>query len=291
VVLAALPAAVEVLREGSFLTGESLGDAPPEPQVLRVQLAALDSSQSSMRAVSGASFSLPRVQVAAPFSERMGDGSEPGAAGRANGPLDDVQGLAALDRDVGNACTDDAEGAAAAGAEFFGVQAAGNQFAFVVDCSLSMQGAKWAAACEELVRSVGRLTPEQEFYVIFFDGEPHLMFDQERSDAALVRATPENLAMFRQWLLSARLGYNTEPVEAVSTAVELRPNAVFLLSDGEFGGKTALYLRLNNSLGAAKRERGGPPVAVHTIGFRSKKGEKMLERIARENAGTYRFVE
>jgi hypothetical protein len=61
-----------------------------------------------------------------------------------------------------------------------------------------------------------------------------------------------------------------------------------LLSDGEFEDQTAALLRKNNLV---RRERGREPVAiVHTIGFHSRHGQKVLQRIAEENGGRYVFV-
>ncbi|QDU98194.1 vWA domain-containing protein [Lignipirellula cremea] len=177
----------------------------------------------------------------------------------------------------------------AVGASFFGVRAAGSRFVFVVDCSLSMEGPKWNDARQELAAAIDRLGPERQFYVIFFDGETHRMFDDKEYAPALLSATPENLALLRSWLQTARLGYNTSPCQAVQFGVSLQPDALFLLSDGEFSDPTAPWLRKHN---VVRQEDGvqAPGVAVHTIGFRSQQGQKVLSRIARENGGEYRYV-
>lgn len=167
-------------------------------------------------------------------------------------------------------------------AEFFGLQAKGSKFVFVVDCSISMgDGGKWSEACRELADSIDKLDSSQSFYVVFFDGETHRMFGDKIYLKELLPATTENLMRFRAWADSIRLGYNTSPALGVKFACTLEPDAIFLLSDGEFADTTAPWLRKNND----------GEIPVHTIGFRTPlNGQKMLSRIAEENNGQFRRV-
>ncbi|MEC9093352.1 MAG: hypothetical protein VX438_11635, partial [Planctomycetota bacterium] len=54
-------------------------------------------------------------------------------------------------------------------AQFFGIQAKGKNFVFIVDSSSSMSGARWKNAVQELRSSLFSLQQNQKFYVIFFD--------------------------------------------------------------------------------------------------------------------------
>lgn len=174
-------------------------------------------------------------------------------------------------------------------AEFFGVRATGTKFVFVVDSSGSMMGKKWTRACRELLQSVEKLGANQRFCVFFFDADVHLMFNQDVSELEMIPATPENLKKLRRWMLSIKFGDATKPFQSVKLAMHMRPDAVFLLSDGEFDDPTATFLRLENRV----RDEGGnlqPEVALHTIGFKSRMGQPMLQQLADENRGTYRFV-
>lgn len=175
------------------------------------------------------------------------------------------------------------------GSEFFGVRASGRRFVFVVDCSRSMEeGSKWQDATRELLAALERLGPDQSFYVIFFDGEMHPMFSADAPERDLLSATPENLDHFRQWLETVRLGYYTRPAGSVQLALDLAPDAIFLLSDGVFEDQTAALLRRKNLVRRdARRE---PLVVVHTIGFHTRDGQHVLQRIADENGGRYVFV-
>jgi hypothetical protein len=176
------------------------------------------------------------------------------------------------------------------GAEFYGVKASGRKFVFVVDSSRSMHGPRWEAAVRELLRAVSRLQEGQFFYVIFFDALPHPMFDQPASEASFFAVEKRHIDRLRQWATSMTLGPDTEPLAAIKIACRLRPDAIYLLSDGEFRDKTALYLRRNNH---ARDENGRktPAFAVHTIALQSRQGQPLLERIAKENAGEFRFIE
>lgn len=85
------------------------------------------------------------------------------------------------------------------------------------------------------------------------------------------------------------MGNNTLPLTAVRFALKMKPDAVFLLSDGEFQDSTDTYLRAANLI-HEDDGRVHPKIVVHTICFRSLAGAGMLKLIAAENGGTFRFV-
>ena len=175
------------------------------------------------------------------------------------------------------------------GSEFFGIRATGSRFVFVVDSSNSMaDGGKWQDATRELRKAVERLTPQQCFYVIFFDGKMHPMFDSRTPEPALLPATEENLERFRRWLATVELGPFTRPAASMQMALRLEPDAIYLLSDGVFNDPTAALLRANNRV--RKDGRHVPRVIVHTIGFHTQEGQRVLQRIADENGGRYVFI-
>lgn len=179
----------------------------------------------------------------------------------------------------------DTKSTAGQGAEFYGIQADGVRFVFVVDCSYSMTGPRWAGAVEELEAAVRKLGPHREFYVILFDGLPHLMFNDTAADVRLMPATPENVASFERWVERAPLGNNTAPLEAVKFALGLRPDAIYLLTDGEFRDKTASYLKRHN-----RGDGTQPATIIHTIALHGRKGQRTLKQIANSSGGTYRYV-
>ena len=178
-------------------------------------------------------------------------------------------------------------------AEFFGVKAEGRRFVFIVDSSRSMWGGKFQAACEELSRAVRRLDKTQSFYVMFFDWDcARMVLDDYGPAAHDVAATPDNFRALDRWIKTIELELKTEPLECLKFALEkLRPDAVYLLTDGQFtdGGATMRYLR-NNNFVENELEGRVPKMVIHTIGFYERDGEPALEAIARDYGGTYRFV-
>ena len=189
------------------------------------------------------------------------------------------------------------------GADFYGVQASGNRFVFIVDSSRSMLR-KFDEAKRELEYAVRRLSKEQLFYVIFFDqnaagltlgrwneNQTKYVFNNE-PETGLVPATAANVSGFVRWMNTIELDFMTNPYGAVEFAVNnLRPDAIYILSDGEFTdrGMTEHFLRQNNLVDDPIEGRRAK-VVVHTIGFYSRDGEVTLKRIAQANGGSYRFV-
>lgn len=175
------------------------------------------------------------------------------------------------------------------GATFFGVKAGGNRFAFVVDGSMSMRRNGWAACQRELVAAVGRLKPHQFFYVILFNAKPHRMFSDERPEPKPLRATPENVARLRKWVYSFKLQTGTLPMASMKRVLAMRPDAIYFLTDGRLHDDTEGYLKENN-----KRKDAYDAVVraatVQTIGFYTEDGRAVLQRIAQDNGGTFRYV-
>jgi hypothetical protein len=172
-------------------------------------------------------------------------------------------------------------GAGGSSAKFFGLAAAGtHSVAYVIDCSGSMgkPPLKLQMAKDELTRSIRALDSEQAFYVVFFSHNMFLMPGE-----GLLIASDENKERVCQWIDGALSGGGTNPYPAVVHALQLKPETIYLLSDGIF--KTE-YVRAIRS-----RNRGQRRTTIYTIGFGDRSGEKQMVRLARENGGSYRYVE
>lgn len=171
-------------------------------------------------------------------------------------------------------------------ASFFGAYAEGNRFVFVVDSSGSMRGPRWTALVYELIRAIESLSPDQEFFVLSFDVVPHPMFGEPPPIGKFLRPSQRNIFRLQRWLQSLELGHGTKPAEAVGIAIQLKPDAIFLLSDGEIQDNTIFELRLWNrktdEIGDSKAL-----VPIHTILLHSTIGFATLQTIANENAGSF----
>lgn len=174
-------------------------------------------------------------------------------------------------------------------AEFFGIPSQGTNFVFIIDCSRSMRGHKWTRACQELWKSLEHLGNGQKFFVVFFDQEPHLMLKQRFPDLAMITANEENLQKVKNWGRSVKLGPNTFPMESLHCALSLKPDAIYLLSDGEFQDESVGYLRGNNHANLGNGES-KVIVPIHTVAFSSEVGGETLKLIALENDGQFRYV-
>jgi len=179
---------------------------------------------------------------------------------------------------------------AKASMEFCGVEGGGNHFVYLVDSSGSM-GDAFQSARAALLQSVDLLTPKQRFYVVFFDAECDYMriSDPTEDEARSVHATPENKRRLKSWAMKISMDRGRAPYEPLEFALELRPDVIFLLSDGEFPQGIEELLaeqnKVNNLFGDEH-----PISIVHTIGYHSREGEERMRRIAAANQGQYRHI-
>jgi hypothetical protein len=119
--------------------------------------------------------------------------------------------------------------------KIFGVEAQGNKFVYVFDRSDSMgenHEARMKAAKEELLNSLHDLDQRQQFYIIFYNEEPRL-FDPGVSKGRLVFATDDNKREAERFVASVHPDGGTNHMNALTAALRLRPDVIFLLTDGE----------------------------------------------------------
>ncbi len=180
--------------------------------------------------------------------------------------------------------------------QFCGVDGGGSHFVYLVDSSGSMRDG-FQSARTELLASIDQLKPDQRFYVVFFDEEPDYMriSDPRVDESASVMATAENKRRLRTWAMNVEMNKGKAPYEILPFALLLRPDVIFLLSDGEFPVKIEEILREKNRQENLFGES-GPISIVHTIryhgieGDTGRKAEETMIKIAKENGGQYRHV-
>ena len=133
----------------------------------------------------------------------------------------------------------------------------------------------------ELTRSVAELGEDVEFHVIFYSSGPPVEMPTRR----LVHATQRNKGLAYDFIDRIVPEGETDPSKALQRAFAVRPELIYLLTDGEFDrGIIDLVKRLN----AGGRTR------VFTIGFLYTQpgttAEGVLKQIASQNGGEYKFV-
>jgi hypothetical protein len=74
------------------------------------------------------------------------------------------------------------------------------------------------------------------------------------------------------------------PASAISIAMEFRPDAIFLLSDGELRDNTIFMLRQTN------QNELGAITPIHCIHIFSSDGKETLQMLAQENGGTFTAI-
>lgn len=175
--------------------------------------------------------------------------------------------------------------------EFCGVTGGGNHFVYIVDSSKSMKDGRVESARRELLRSIDLLKPDQRFYVMFYDSNLDRMCvtHPTEPDEYSVLATAGHKQAVRRWAMGVGLERGAPPREALKFALELRPDVIFLLSDGEFPQDIEDLMAEENRVANLFSE--SKPISIlHTIGYHSRAGETRMRRLANANGGQYRYV-
>jgi hypothetical protein len=165
------------------------------------------------------------------------------------------------------------------GPNFFGLgrQARGaRRIVYVVDRSGSMM-TTFDAVRQEMRRSVNGLRRSQKFHVICFNAGPPL----ENKPRKLVPATSQQRERLFEFLDTIQAEGSTDPIPAMERAFQVRPDLIYFLTDGDFDPALVERLRVLN------RDQ---KVKIFTIAYVSEGGRILLEQIARENNGDFRFV-
>lgn len=167
-----------------------------------------------------------------------------------------------------------------AGAEFFGLRGSAGgarTIVYVVDRSGSMIDS-FIYVQEELKRSILALRRSQKFHVIFFNtGEP-----LENPSKRLVSAIDAHKEQFFEFLNRVVARGGTKPERAMHRALAMEPDLIYLLSDG-----VDFQPSLLGKLDEWNKQR---RVRIYTVAYLDQTGSALLEKIAREHNGEFRFV-
>lgn len=169
-----------------------------------------------------------------------------------------------------------------AGTSFFGVSSSGTRFAYIVDKSGSMgEHSKMSVAKRELSKSIQSLPDYAHFFVVMFSNR--IMYPPFQE--GWMKAKKSTVTRVIRWLNNeVDPGGGTEPRSAFHLvfALEVRPDVIFFLTDGEITNFTAEELAALN--GRGKR------VVINTIAFGDPSSQVLLKKIASQTGGVYRFV-
>lgn len=178
-------------------------------------------------------------------------------------------------------------GLSGAGASFFGVEAQGSRFAYIVDVSSSMRvEGKMDRTKQELVRSVSALAETSDVAIVLYSNGPIPLtgeVDWEKTDQ-------RNKIRLRRLIMEIEPGGSTRPLGAFESIFKLKPppDAIYFMTDGQFDSTVPADV---------KRMNGRQRVPVHCIMFGEignaqarSEVEDMLRRISRESGGRFKHV-
>jgi len=155
-----------------------------------------------------------------------------------------------------------------------------HRIAYVCDASGSMLN-RFEQLKNEIYSEIDRLKAVQSFNVIFFGQDSATTINR----SALLMANPDNKRKARGFLDDASASGETDPIPGLKLAFAQNPQLIYLLTDGDFpdNRKVIDFIRVQNK---------DKSVKINTIAFinRGDGYEQVLQTIARENGGTFRYV-
>lgn len=172
-------------------------------------------------------------------------------------------------------------------AKFFGVEARGSRFCYLVDVSGSMAGERIAALKRALEASIDGLLEQAHFSVILYSSGAMAL-----TDGRWVPATDRHkLATYSQIRAIDPSGAtNPWPAFEIAFAMKPRPDAIYFMTDGQIHGQgvdemVAWIARTNREAGMRTQ--------IHCITFVHQDDQtvSLMRRIARQSGGTYTHVE
>lgn len=174
------------------------------------------------------------------------------------------------------------------GASFFGLEAQGRRFAYIVDVSGSMnaltgdgEATRWELTRSEIIRSIQSFDQNAEFFIVLYSSNPVSLF----GNIEWVRAQKKKQRRAATGLLAIAPGGGTEPLPAFDMVFSLdpKPDAIYFMTDGLLSTEVPGQIRNKN-----KRSH----IPIHCILFGELANERdartaknMLDNIAKYSGG------
>ncbi len=175
--------------------------------------------------------------------------------------------------------------------QFFGTEARGSRFVFIIDASGSMsEGFLWHRAIRELMESIGKLNKKQKAMVLLYNSHTFPMFNTPPEQLKMLPVTNEFKIALARWIRNQIPNGRTMPAHAPSYGLSFEPDAIFLLSDGKLNDNSLQVLAAQNP---AKDPDNGDfsKTPVHTISLGPNElGIQLMKIIAENNDGEFRWV-
>jgi hypothetical protein len=160
--------------------------------------------------------------------------------------------------------------------------AIGRSFVFVMDRSKSMALGTIQSVAKELAARLTKLRPEQTMQVVAYNEKPAYLTGRE-----LIPATDENKRNLITFVTNLTANGQTAHNRGVASALRLKPEVIYLLTDG---GDPLLSL---GDLLAIRDENAGR-TEIHCIQFGrgpQPQSADILKKLAAQNRGHYTYVD
>ena len=162
---------------------------------------------------------------------------------------------------------------------------------FLIDKSGSMYGGQLEMAKNALFKSLQAMNGKGNFYVYFFNSFSDAMRLDETRSPVMLEANTANIAKVGDWIDSRLARGGTNPSDSLKSAFTHKPTELFLLTDGEFRIRKGdpRVSELIQSLNSGKETK----INTLAVGdpLRGTTAEASLMIIAKENGGTYTFID
>lgn len=170
--------------------------------------------------------------------------------------------------------------------QLFGITSSGSSFVYVFDRSLSMQGPPLAAAKRELLQSLSRLKPVQQFQIIFYNERPRVMRLDGAQGGSLLFADDSGQQAAASFVASITADGGTDHLGALKLALRMRPDVVFFLTDADDPALSKAEL--------AELQRANNGTIIHAVEFKpgpdQGKGQ-FLHTLAAQHGGQHTYVD
>ncbi len=167
---------------------------------------------------------------------------------------------------------------ASGSASFMGVQAYGRRFCIIADRSGSMKGEPLRHLKGEVRKTLDTMSRGSAIHIVFY-ANSWSAFPEGWADPRSRRSDAD------EWLSRIISKGGTNPGPSFDHAFNLSPppDAIFFMTDGKIPRNMDRFV---SSLNDKRRKK----IPVHTIAFLNRGAADIMQRIAKESGGKYRFV-
>lgn len=203
----------------------------------------------------------PPVSLRLPSTQKMPSRVGPGPMLPRSGPPGVGQGVMRVGGGKGpRGVPNGIPGGKGGAGRFFGVEARGTRFVYIVDASGSMsEHNAFAVAKSELRASLQQLDADQSFQVIFYNDEV-FSWKREGSQQQVYFATDINKNLVAQFIGNFANRGGTRHMPALEAALKLNPDVIFFLTDAAQPELTAAEIDKIQRRCASR-------ITIHTVEF------------------------